>query len=86
MLSPHYCYYKIRSILLIVYFKEKFLLVGSPYIKNSQIAWFIKNALCDFSPFGAPQGNGQNALLLGKGTVAETKKVRYSHSELYIVL
>lgn len=28
------------------------------------------------------KGNGQNALLLGKETVAGTKKVRYSHSEL----
>ena len=32
------------------------------------------------------KGNGQNALLLGTGTVAETKKVRHDCSELYIVL
>ena len=32
------------------------------------------------------KGNRQNALLLGGGTVAGTKKVRYLHSELYIVL
>jgi len=83
---PHYCYYKIRSILLIVYFKEKFLLGGCPYIKNSEIAWGIKNALCDFSPLGAPQGNGQNALLLGRETVAGTKKVRHDCSELSIDL
>ena len=32
------------------------------------------------------KGNGQNALLLRTGTVAETKKVRHDCSELYIVL
>ena len=32
------------------------------------------------------KGNGQNTLLLGTGTVAETKKVRHDYSELYIVL
>ena len=32
------------------------------------------------------KGNGQNALLLGTGTVAESKKVRHDYSELYIVL
>ena len=32
------------------------------------------------------KGNGQNTLLLGTGTVAETKKVRYFHSELSIAL
>lgn len=44
-----------------------------------------KNALCDFH-LAHRKGNGQNALLLGGGTVAGTKKVRYLHSELYIVL
>ena len=32
------------------------------------------------------KGNGQNALLLGRETVAGTKKVRYNCSELYIFL
>ena len=32
------------------------------------------------------KGNGQNALLLEKGPVAGTKKVRHDCSELYIVL
>ena len=32
------------------------------------------------------KGYWQNALLLGTGTVAETKKVRHDCSELYIVL
>ena len=32
------------------------------------------------------KGNGQNALLLRTGTVAETKKVRHDCSELNIVL
>ena len=32
------------------------------------------NVLCDFSPFGAPQGNGQNALLLGREQSRERKK------------
>lgn len=32
------------------------------------------------------KGNGQNALLLGTGPVAGTKKVRHDCSELYIVL
>ena len=32
------------------------------------------------------KGNGQNALLLGRETVAGTKKVRHDCSELYIFL
>ena len=32
------------------------------------------------------KGYWQNALLLGRETVAETKKVRHDCSELYIVL
>ena len=32
------------------------------------------------------KGNGQNVLLLGRETVAGTKKVRYNCSELNIVL
>ena len=83
---PHYCYYKIRLILLIVYFKEKFLLGGCPYIKNYEIAWFIKMRCVILVHLTHRKGNGQNALLIGKGTVEETKKVRYLHSELYIVL
>ena len=83
---PHYCYYKIRSILLIVYFKEKFLLGGCPYIKNYEIAWFMKMRCVILVHLAHCKGNGQNALLLGTGTVAGTKKVRHDCSELYIVL
>ena len=57
-----------------------------PELKKYTKEYEVINALCDFSPFGAPQVNGQNALLLGKGTVLAKKKVRHDCSELHIVL
>ncbi len=71
---PHYCYYKIRSILLIVNFKEKFLLRGTPYFKNSEIGFVIKMRCVILVNLAQLKGDGQNALLLGLESVEKQKK------------
>ena len=74
---PHYCYYKIRLILLIVSFKEKFLLRKTPHFKSSEIGYVIKMRCVILINLAQLKRYWQNALLLGMVTVEKKKSATF---------